>query len=221
MGSQKMIIQNKNLSDQVYENIKNSILKSELKLGAKISVNEIANHYKVSHTPVREALNKLSRDGIIISTTNTMHRIFNITKKELLEVMEMRKIYEIYSIGKAIKNIKQQKFERILKKVLRLKTLREKDISCNFYASDMEFHKTIIEGSFNSKLIEFYNQIHFIIETVIYRIDTQEKDINEFISEHINILSVILKKDDKKAKIMLEKHLEHSTKYYLEHFVRS
>ena len=134
--------------------------------------------------------------------------------------MEMRKIYESYSIDKAIKNVQQDKFESILKKVLKLKDLSEKDMSRNFYATDLEFHKTIIEGSFNSKLIDFYNQIYFIIKTVIYRIDNQEKDINEFISEHINIISLILKKDLNKAKIILEKHLEHSTKYYLDNFMK-
>ena len=35
-----MIIQNKNLSEQIYENLKNNILKNKLELGAKISVGE-------------------------------------------------------------------------------------------------------------------------------------------------------------------------------------
>jgi len=214
-----MIIKNMNLSDQLYEDIKDRVLRDDLKLGAKISVDEIAKYYDVSHTPVREALNKLSMDGIVISAPNKVHKIFDFSKKELLEVMEIRKICECYSIEKAIENIKQEKFEIILKQVLELKNLSEKDVSHNFYDTDLELHKTIIEGSKNSKLIEFYNQVYFIIETVIYRIDSQEKDINEFIVEHINILSSIIKKDSNLAKKLLEKHLEHSTRYYIDNFM--
>ncbi|MDD4895629.1 MAG: GntR family transcriptional regulator [Atribacterota bacterium] len=214
-----MIIKNMNLSDQLYEDIKDRVLRDDLKLGAKISVDEIAKYYDVSHTPVREALNKLSMDGIVISAPNKVHKIFNFSKKELLEVMEIRKICECYSIDKAIENIKQEKFEIILKQVLELKNLRGKDVSHNFYNTDLELHKTIIEGSKNSKLIEFYNQVYFIIETVIYRIDSQEKDINEFILEHINILSSIIKKDSNLTKKLLEKHLEHSTRYYIDNFM--
>ncbi|MDD3434868.1 MAG: GntR family transcriptional regulator [Candidatus Pacebacteria bacterium] len=219
MDRLKMIIKNLNLSDQLYKDLKDRILRNDLKLGSKISIDEIATQYGVSHTPVREALNKLSQDGIVIGTPNKVHRIFDFSKKELVEVMEIRKIYECYSIEKAIKNIKREKFENILNQVLELKNFRGKDISQSFYITDIELHKTIIEGSKNSKLIEFYNQIYFIIQTVIFRIDNVEEDINEFVSEHINIISLILKKDNIEAKNMLEKHLEHSTKYYIENFM--
>jgi len=214
-----MIIQNKNLSDQIYENLKNNILKNKLELGIKISVDEIAKQYQVSHTPAREALNKLTEEGLVLSSPNKVHKIFNISKKELLEIMEIRKMYECYSIDKAIKNVSQEKFENIYGKVLKLNTSQEKNICHQFFSTDIEFHKTIIEGTMNLKLIEMYNQIFFIIRTVIYRIDHKEKDIDNFIAEHISLLSLILNKDIKKARMALEDHLEHSTRYYLENFM--
>jgi DNA-binding GntR family transcriptional regulator len=214
-----MIIKNQNLSEQIYEDLRNDILKNKLAFGAKISVDEIAQRYEVSHTPAREALNKLAKDGLIISSPNKVHKIFKISKKVLLEVMEIRKMYECYSIDKAIKNVRQEKFEILYRKVLNLKTSTEKNVCHTFYSSDIEFHKTIIEGTMNSRLIEMYNQIFFIIRSVIYRIDHKQDDINNFILEHIDLLSLILEKDIRKAKELLKNHLDHSKNYYLENFM--
>lgn len=215
----KLIIQNKSLSDQIYEILKDNILKNYLRLGKNISVDEIAKKYNVSHTPAREALSKLKEDGLVISKKNRVHKIFNITEKELIETMEIRKMCECYSIGKAIKSVKKEKFESILKSVVGLENFRKKDITSKFFSVDLIFHKTIIEGANNLKLLQIYNKIYFIIETVIYRIDNKEKDINDFMSEHIEILSLILKNDCNQAKKMLEKHLDHSTNYYLKNFM--
>jgi DNA-binding GntR family transcriptional regulator len=47
------------MGEFIYEHLKKSILSNELKAKQKISEIDIARHYKVSRTPVREALLKL------------------------------------------------------------------------------------------------------------------------------------------------------------------
>ena len=56
------------LSQKVYRTLKKEIVKGFLKPGIKLSENKIAKEMHVSRTPVREAMRKLTAEGLI--TTN-------------------------------------------------------------------------------------------------------------------------------------------------------
>jgi DNA-binding GntR family transcriptional regulator len=216
-----MVIEKRNLADQIYGELKDNILKNKIKLGEKISVNAIANTYKVSHTPIREAIKSLVKDGLIVDRPNKMYSVFDIKEKDLIEVMDVRKMCECYSIDKAIRNVEPTIFKNIYKKVKELKSDKEKTEKRGglFYKSDLTLHKTIVEGTHNSKLIEIYHQIYDIVNIIIFRIDYKEKYVDNFIDEHIEILRLILKKDIKNAKELLGIHIDHSCKYYLENLL--
>ena len=52
-------------SEQVYQYVKNQIMHNQLKPGQKILEDEIASILQTSRTPVREALRKLSNEGLV------------------------------------------------------------------------------------------------------------------------------------------------------------
>ena len=53
------------LRESVYRSLKAMIVTGQLSPGARLTENELATKLKVSRTPVREALNRLERDGLI------------------------------------------------------------------------------------------------------------------------------------------------------------
>lgn len=55
------------LRDQVYRLIRDDVKKGALKPGQRIVEGDLAERYKVSRTPVREALFQLARDGLLAS----------------------------------------------------------------------------------------------------------------------------------------------------------
>jgi DNA-binding GntR family transcriptional regulator len=212
-----MILKKLNLSNQIYEEIKNDIFKGKLNLGEKISINEVAEKYNVSHTPAREAIKSLIKDGLIIGSINKAHRIVNLTKKELSEVMEIRKMCECYSIDYIIRNFGEKERKNINLQISKLQSLEknsEKTVKDFFYSTDIDFHLNLIKGTDNLKLLNIYQQISYIVNIIIYKIDNREEIIKDFFKEHIGILNVVLEKDNKKAKKLIEKHIDHSLKYY-------
>ena len=54
-----------NLVNQIYDLIVKKIISGDLKMGAKIIISSIAKEYNVSPTPIREALNKLAKEGLV------------------------------------------------------------------------------------------------------------------------------------------------------------
>jgi DNA-binding GntR family transcriptional regulator len=212
-----MIIERRNITDQIYADIKENIIKNKIKLSEKISIKSIASKYKTSYTPAREAINSLAKDGLIISYPNKEYKVFDIEEKKLFEVMDIRKMIECHSIDTAIKNIEPNIFQNIYEttKKIRLNKNIVKKRDSFFYLSDLNLHRKIVEGTNNTQLIEIYKKIYDIVEIIIYRIGYSEKNNIQFIDEHIEILESILRKDIKTSKELLAIHIDHSYSYYL------
>jgi DNA-binding GntR family transcriptional regulator len=59
------VVQVERLSDQVYQLIRDDLKSGEFKPGQRLLEVELADKYRVSRTPVREALFQLSREGML------------------------------------------------------------------------------------------------------------------------------------------------------------
>jgi DNA-binding GntR family transcriptional regulator len=65
MARARKVVQVQRLRDQVYQLIRDDLKAGELAPGQRIVEGELAERYKVSRTPVREALLQLSQDGLL------------------------------------------------------------------------------------------------------------------------------------------------------------
>lgn len=216
-----MHVKKYNLTEQIYENVKNDIYKNKIKQGEKISINRIAQKYDVSYTPAREAIKNLIKDGLVIGAVNKVHKVINLTKKDLFEVNEIRKICELYSVKELIRNMGPKEIKNLNNQIVKLKSFQnEKNRSTeDFYFADISFHQNLIESTDNSILIDIYQKIRHLINIMIYRINSREKIADVFFKQHIDILKMILDRDNKKANELLEHHIEKSLEYYKENFL--
>jgi len=216
-----MQVKKYNLTEQIYKNIKNDIFKNKIRQGEKISINKVAKKYGVSHTPAREAIKNLIKDGLVIGSINKVHKVINLTKKDLLEATEIRKICEIYSINKIIRNLGSKEIKNLNNQIKKLRSFQKEGnlTTEDFYFADTSFHKNLIESTCNSILIDIYQRIRHLINIMIFRIDSREKIADVFFKQHIDILKTILDRDEKAANELLEHHIEKSLEYYEENFL--
>ena len=80
-----------NTTEFVYQQILNDIQQGNLRPGAKLTTESLAQRYDVSRTPVREALVRLERDGFVAATANAGYETRTLTREELegLAVMKL------------------------------------------------------------------------------------------------------------------------------------
>lgn len=84
----------KSLSNLVYRDLKEKILKNKLLPGDKLIEMEIASNLGVSRTPVREALKKLEEDGLVTSFPRKSFIVSKISVKEAKNLYIVRKSLE-------------------------------------------------------------------------------------------------------------------------------
>ena len=86
----KQITRPKSLFEMAAQYIRQAISKGQLKLGQRISENDLASSLGISKTPVREALAKLKMEGLVHVFPQKGTFVFTLTEKEVVDICELR-----------------------------------------------------------------------------------------------------------------------------------
>ena len=79
MKKERLLLERpRSLTDLVAEELRLGIINGQIELGSNLSEARIANDLGVSRTPVREALNKLETDGLLIVEPQRGSRVFSL-----------------------------------------------------------------------------------------------------------------------------------------------
>ena len=87
-------IKKQSLVDQIYAKLREDILTLKLPLGSRINVNEVQEELGVSSTPLREALNRLQQDGLIVMETNIGASVLTLNEHDVEEIEELALVFQ-------------------------------------------------------------------------------------------------------------------------------
>jgi len=91
----------------IFEYLRSVILKKRLLPGQKMVEREIAEHFQVSRTPVREALQRLEAEGFL-ERKGKSYLIRNVTDDEINEAYLLREVLEPLMVRNAIKHLTEE-----------------------------------------------------------------------------------------------------------------
>ena len=198
---------NRTMIDKIYSEIKNRIINLEFKFNQKVNIQKISQEFGVSQTPIRDALNNLVKDDLVVVKPRVGYFITKLTKKDLCEIYEVRKMIECFALENCI-NLNYKKFKNYYEKALKLKgKLSKYENYEKFNTLDRAIHLSIIEESKNEQLIKIFTRIYPFVQISQNFDRSSERSLNE-IKNIILLLENILKKDIVKAKTILQRHLE-------------
>ena len=83
------------LRDVVFQTLRQTILRGELKPGERLMEVHLAERLGVSRTPIREAIRKLELEGLVVMIPRRGAVVASITEKDLKDVLEVRRTLEI------------------------------------------------------------------------------------------------------------------------------
>ncbi|MEM0372941.1 MAG: GntR family transcriptional regulator [Sulfolobaceae archaeon] len=147
------------LGEVVYEKLKQDILSGKFSPKDKLNENAIAELYKVSRTPVREALQKLAKEGLVVKKEDGYYVAY-LTKEEILKVFEARIALETYIASKvsSIKNLEKiKKLSEIINDLEKIKENNDKIKEIEELIN--RFHLELAKASDNEFLYEFVEQL--------------------------------------------------------------
>jgi GntR family transcriptional regulator, rspAB operon transcriptional repressor len=137
----------RSLSAQVYELAREAIVSLWLKPGQAVSEKEIASQLGVSRTPVREALMRLSDEGLIEVFRQSGTFVSPIKLHDVYEGQLVREALEIAVVRRATRKFDRRFESRFQALLARQRECAKWNDYDGFHALDEEFHRTISECS--------------------------------------------------------------------------
>ena len=204
------------LKDKAYENIKLQIIRGNLKPGTRLLEEELSKAMNISRAPIREALNRLEKEGFVTITPRKGAAVAHITAQMIEDIFEIRETLESLAVKKSIGKIALEELEKVgesFKKFIN-KTANEKNC-VQYLALDKKFHDLLSQNCGNKKLIELLanlqEQIHWLRNISLKRIA-----FTGSVKEHLAIIEALKKNNEEFIIKALLQHLERAKKSSLE-----
>ena len=134
---------------RVFDSLRKDILSCVLQPGEEIRENELAAHYGVSKSPIRDALQRLEFEGLVEIIPRRGHKVTPISISDAEDMLNMREILE----GGAMRNIVANASDKTLASLNRF---RNADVNnpVEFAQYNRHFHLHLCEISGNKRLAD-------------------------------------------------------------------
>jgi DNA-binding GntR family transcriptional regulator len=199
-------------ASSVYDRLQDDILSGRLKPGRKLRLKELIEEYETGNSPLREALNRLSSNGMVVREENRGFRVSPASATELLELSRTRCWLEEVALRQSIINGDTAWEERIVLAFHWLtqaaKTNGEADrvTSPEWEAHHEGFHMALISACESSILMDFCVQLQK--RTVRYRNLAEVVEYREGheLDEHRKLQDAALSRNADLAVGLLDQH---------------
>ncbi len=143
----------------IYKELRREIIMGHRNPGERFNVEEIAGRYETSVTPVRDALQMLSQEGLVTIKPRSGYFVSRITLKELRDMLELRRILEVAAIERAVLRITNGQIAQL--KNVHAGYTGDDDVSYDRYTDEnRRFHFLLAEASGNHELALMLGHLH-------------------------------------------------------------
>lgn len=202
------------MRDQIYEALRESILKNVYTPNAVLPIDRLAEDFGVSATPVREALVRLESEGLVSLIPNKGAMVTDIKAEDILNNWEMRQLLEPYAASKSASLIPGGELEEIQNEIL---DMRQSPFNNERYvASDTRMHEVLYKHLPNAFLKDTIRRVHQMSIRIRYSpedsLSMHEQVVNEVVQEHLAIIDALKTRDPAKISESVQLHLRNGEK---------
>jgi DNA-binding GntR family transcriptional regulator len=203
-------VKHKSLNETAYEMIRDKILKGEFEPGSRLREDLLAEEISMSRTPVREAINRLVSDGLVINHARKGLYLIKLEDGEIEDYIDIRSSLERLSVEKCIRNATSEQKETIRTNLQKFKSALERQDfeTCN--TLDGDFHMSIARIANNQKLLDLLKDLSAFFQLARRtekRTHPLEKNERTF-REHSKIVEAILAGDTEAARMAMAANIE-------------
>lgn len=200
------------LKDTIRGQIIELIITGQLKPGERIKEIELSKLFKVSRTPLREALISLERLNLIRSAPNVGFTINELSSDEVEEVYPLLCLLECYALELSFPRLQTQ-IKPLEKANQSLHTKRKSPHAA--YVADREFHQHLIQYCKNTTVLKMIHELSLRISRYEHCYMAKSEQLEHSYEQHEKIIKAIRAGDLGAAKKALQTNWKYGTQFVL------
>lgn len=198
-----------NFQDEAYAAIQKKIMRIELRPGERIVKKNLEQELGIGATPVREAILRLRREGLISVLPQSGTFVSKISIDEIYQARFVRKNIERVVVGEAITQITTAQLNE-LRKLLNLQEvyLNSSDYD-SFFNLDEKFHKIFYTITHKEFVWNWLQIVNLQFDRFRYlRLEVADLDWKQIFDDHNAIVVAAEKGQVQQAVMIIDRHLQ-------------
>jgi DNA-binding GntR family transcriptional regulator len=195
------------LREHVYTGVKSAIIGGDFQPGKRLIEERLAADMATSRTPVREAIQKLEKEGLIFRLPRGGFAVKAVTEDEVEEILGLRSILEGYAAYLATSRITDAELKRLDEIIARedacLKNLNVDE----FIRLDGEFHDVLYRAAKNARLYGLLNDLRDYMYRYRVIILHYQRKLHLAVQDHKEMLASIKSKSPRQVERLVRKHV--------------
>jgi len=203
------------LADHVYQRLVDAIHSGTLTGGAARHVADLSSQFNVSPSPVRDAISRLSAEGLAVNNPNRRTTVVAFSKKDIVETFQLRGILECGAVYLAAQRVTPAQ----------LMELRRLADECDSVAAeqtqkkakldlDNRFHLLLAEAGGNALLHQEIARCNRRVRAIQW-LKLDPPTLKQAHPEHLKILDALERRDPQAAQAAMNVHLDIALKLIL------
>jgi DNA-binding GntR family transcriptional regulator len=205
----------KSLGEHVFESLKQAIIRGKISADERLVESHIAETLGISRTPVREAIHKLEREGLIERQPRGGFTVLGLNRDDIEETISLRALLEGYAARLAAVKHKAEELESLEKKIGEFQKALDFKKMDLLPAINTEFHDLLYGLSKSPKLISMINGLRDQIYRYREMILKERKFATTSNLDHRKMLKYIRKRDAEGAERLVKDHILRGQKMVL------
>lgn len=194
------------LSEEAYQALRDAILHGRLRPGERIVEAEVSRQMAISRGPIREAIRKLERDGLVEYLPRRGAVVAKLTRDDLRDAYNLRAHLEAYAVRLAVEHITPDGVAALEASLEAMRRCAARDDLDGLITADVAFHGHICRISGSKRAYRLWDSLnpHSWMLFSIVRITSLT--LPQIAERHLPILDAIKARDADRA--------EHEVRYH-------
>ena len=196
------------LREIVYEELKLQILTGKIEPGTRMMEIELAEEMGVSRTPIREAIRKLEKEGLVTIEPRKGAYASDVSTEDMVEILEVRQIMEGLAAELAASRVQEVQLDHLREAEERYNKAVASGDTADMIKYDSQFHKLIVEASNNKTLMQLIEPLQEMALRFRYLYYHDLSRAMNMPHEHDEIIDAIAAGNAEEAKIVASMHIK-------------
>ena len=198
----------KTYSEQIIEYIKTMLLNGTLKPGDKVNEVHLASALSISRAPVREALQMLTKEGLIVYIPQRGKFIKALTQREIIDSYYIGGVLEGAAVGASVERFTECDFTQLQACIQEMAGLDQAaEYTKEFSQIDICFHKKLLSYTENKLIIDYSrNMCQRMSKFLLFRHWPMCFSVEEIVARHQRILDALRTREAYTVELSIRKH---------------
>jgi GntR family transcriptional regulator, carbon starvation induced regulator len=206
------------LTEQVLAHLREDILSGNLAASQKLRVRDLSRRYAVGASPLREALSRLTADGLVTNESNRGFRVASASIEEFLDVVENRQRIESLALERSIESGDDAWEGRVIAcyhQLRKLEATHQSNSKLNDGSFDWErrhrnFHEALVSACPSPWLLHFNRLLVYQFDRYRRMVSLKAGTTRAGREQEQALVDAVLGRNAKKAVRVLRTHIDHS-----------